>query len=103
MIPRLMKAVLLKGHGGPEQLQYREDVPVPSPAAGEVLVRVGAAAINNTDINTRVGWYSKSVSTATDAVSAHRPALPDGGWSGNAFVFPRIRASMRAGHRCGRK
>ena len=47
MIPHLMKAVLLKGHGGPEQLEYREDVPVPSPAAGEVLMRVGAAAINN--------------------------------------------------------
>ena len=58
-IPAQMKAVLLKGHGGFEQLEYREDVPVPTPAAGEVLLRVGAAAVNNTDINTRIGWYSR--------------------------------------------
>ncbi len=62
-----MRAVLLRGHGGLEQLEYREDVPVPIPAAGEVLIRVGAAAVNNTDINTRIGWYSKSVSGGTAA------------------------------------
>jgi NADPH:quinone reductase-like Zn-dependent oxidoreductase len=99
MIPRLMKAVLLKGHGGPEQLEYREDVPVPSPAAGEVLLRVRAAAINNTDINTRIGWYSKSVSAATDSVAARTAsAARDGGWSGNAFVFPRIQGIDACGH-----
>jgi len=97
MIARTMKAVLLKGHGGLEQLEYRDDVPVPTPAAGEVLVQVGAAAINNTDINTRIGWYSKSVTTATDAASAQtaNPANPatDGGWAGNPFVFPRIQGT----------
>ena len=53
-----MKAVLLRGHGSFEQLEYRDDVPVPSPGAGEVLIRVAAAAVNNTDINTRIGWYA---------------------------------------------
>jgi NADPH:quinone reductase-like Zn-dependent oxidoreductase len=55
-----MKAVLLKGHGGFDQLEYREDVPVPEPEAHHVLVRIGAAGVNNTDINTRIGWYSRS-------------------------------------------
>jgi NADPH:quinone reductase-like Zn-dependent oxidoreductase len=27
-----MRAVLLTGHGGPEKLEYREDVPTPEPA-----------------------------------------------------------------------
>ncbi len=94
MIPRTMKAVLLKGHGGLEQLEYRDDVPVPTPAAGEVLVQVGAAAVNNTDINTRIGWYSKSVATATaDAVVQTASEATDGGWAGNPFVFPRIQGT----------
>jgi NADPH:quinone reductase-like Zn-dependent oxidoreductase len=48
-----MRAVLLTGHGGLEKLEYREDVPTPEPAEGEVLIAVGAAGINNTDIWTR--------------------------------------------------
>ncbi len=83
-----MKAVLLCGHGGFEQLEYREDVPVPAPAAGEVLIRVGAAAINNTDINTRVGWYSKS----TNAECAG-----DTGWTGVAVPFPLIQGADACG------
>lgn len=88
-IPTVMQAVLLRGHGGLEQLEFRADVPTPRPAAGEVLIRVGAAAINNTDVNTRVGWYSKSVESSTAAVEPPADA-GDGGWSGNAFHFPRI-------------
>jgi NADPH:quinone reductase-like Zn-dependent oxidoreductase len=88
-VPEVMQAVLLRGHGGLEQLEFRNDVPTPRPAAGEVLIRVGAAAINNTDINTRVGWYSKSVETATAAVEPATNAR-DGGWSGSPFHFPRI-------------
>jgi NADPH:quinone reductase-like Zn-dependent oxidoreductase len=94
MIPRTMKGVLLKGHGGPDQLEYRSDVPVPTPAAGEVLVKVGAAAINNTDINTRIGWYSKSVATATGEAAVQKASgATDGGWAGNPFVFPRIQGT----------
>ena len=94
MTPRTMKAVLLKGHGGLEQLEYRSDVPVPTPAAGEVLVKVGAAAVNNTDINTRIGWYSKSVATATGEAAVQTASdATDGGWAGNPFVFPRIQGT----------
>jgi NADPH:quinone reductase-like Zn-dependent oxidoreductase len=57
-----MNAVLLKGHGAFEQLECREIVPMPQPEAGTVLIQVGAAGVNNTDINTRTAWYSRGVS-----------------------------------------
>ena len=66
-IPKTMAGVLLTGHGGLDKLEYRDDLPVPQPRAGEVLVKLSAAAINNTDINTRSGWYDSSVVTATSA------------------------------------
>ena len=59
-IPDVMKAVVLLGHGGPDMLEYRHDLPVPRPQAGEVLIKMHAAGVNNTDINTRLSWYSKS-------------------------------------------
>lgn len=75
-----MKAVLLTGHGGPEKLEYREDVPTPAPAAGEVLIEVGAAGVNNTDIWTREGAYG----------SEDDPEA-SGGWRrGETMDFPRI-------------
>lgn len=57
MPPETMAAVLLTGHGGFEQLEYREDVPVPEPGPDDVLVRVNACGLNNTDIWTREGAY----------------------------------------------
>lgn len=66
-----MRAVVLTGHGGFECLSLRDDVTMPIPGPDEVLLRVTAAAVNNTDINTRVGWYA------------------GGGWTGS-FEFPRI-------------
>ena len=47
---RRMKAVLLTGFGGFDKLDYREDVPVPTPTKGEVLIKVDACGVNNTDI-----------------------------------------------------
>ena len=90
-IAAAMRAVLLTRHGGYDCLDLRDDVCVPQPAAGEVLIRVGAAGVNNTDINTRIGWYSKAVADATDAGAASGMAgAGDDGWSGEAFQFPRI-------------
>ena len=60
-IPATMRAALLLGRGGPEMLEVRDDVPVPVPQPGEVLIKVAACGMNNTDINTRVGWYSELV------------------------------------------
>jgi NADPH:quinone reductase-like Zn-dependent oxidoreductase len=105
-LPRLMSAVLLKGHGGLEQLEYREDVPVPAPGPGELLVRIGAAGVNNTDINTRIGWYSKSVLGGTDergTDASGRSAGPaaaiagDGGWLEAPLTFPRIQGADGCG------
>ncbi|MFW2589934.1 alcohol dehydrogenase family protein [Sagittula sp. SSi028] len=94
-LPDTMKAIVLTGHGGLDRLEYREDVARPTPAAGEVLIRVRAAAVNNTDINTRTGWYSKAVrgdtnSAATDGYDGAGDA--DGAWSG-ALSFPRIQGA----------
>ena len=50
-----MKALCFYEHGGVEVLQY-DDVPTPEPAAGEVLVRVRAAALNHLDVFVRCGW-----------------------------------------------
>lgn len=97
-VPRTMKAVLLRGHGCYEQLDYREDHPVPVVAAGEVLVQVLAAGVNNTDVNTRIGWYSKAVTGDTaSAVQCQDHAASDGGWTGVAFVFPRIQGADACG------
>ena len=94
-LPETMKAVVLTGHGGLDKLEWREDVPVPRPNAGEVLIRVGASAVNNTDVNTRTGWYSKAVrgdtgSAATEGYGGTSDA--DGAWSG-ALSFPRIQGA----------
>ncbi len=92
-----MRAVLLKGHGGTEQLEVREDVPVPIPAPGEVLVSISAAAINNTDINTRLGWYSKAIVSATGSTQAPEATARDSGWAGNPLTFPRIQGADACG------
>lgn len=92
-IPDTMAAVVLTGHGGPEKLEYRTDVRVPSPAAGEVLIRVSAAGINNTDINTRIGWYSKGVKTGTGTGPGEGRQDDDASWSGVALHFPRIQGA----------
>jgi NADPH:quinone reductase-like Zn-dependent oxidoreductase len=98
MLPKTMRAVLLRGHGGFDQLEYRNDVPVPVPAAGEVLLQISAAAVNNTDINTRIGWYSKSVTVATAAVAPRSPLhAADAAWSGAAVRFPRIQGADACG------
>ena len=51
-----MLAVVTTGIGGLDRLDYRA-VRRPQPDDGEVLVRVLAAGVNTTEINTRVGWY----------------------------------------------
>ena len=100
VIPERMCAVLLTGHGGFDRLEYRTDVPVPRPGPGEVLIRVAAAAVNNTDINTRTGWYSKparrSAGASEDAAASHES---DGAsWQGAPLRFPRIQGADCCGH-----
>lgn len=97
-IPATMRAALLTGHGGYDRLEVRDDVPVPTPGPDDVLIRIGAAGVNNTDINTRIGWYSKAVAEATEAGAATGiEAAEDDGWSGAAFQFPRIQGADACG------
>jgi NADPH:quinone reductase-like Zn-dependent oxidoreductase len=50
-----MKAITFHTHGGPDVLQLSE-LPEPTPARGEVLVRLRAAALNRVDLFVRQGW-----------------------------------------------
>lgn len=95
-IPEFMAAVYLTGHGGLEVLQYRDDVPLPEIGENEVLIKVAAAGVNNTDINTRIGWYSKKVTDATNSGGAggfDEVDDSDASWSGVALQFPRIQGA----------
>ena len=91
-----MHAVLLTGHGGIDKLVYKTDVEVPLPKPDEVLISVKGAGINNTDINTRIGWYSKSVISDTNqgGVSGLEDAKSeDSSWSGKPLSFPLIQGA----------
>jgi NADPH:quinone reductase-like Zn-dependent oxidoreductase len=90
-----MKAVVTMGNGGYDQLVYC-DVARPTPAPAEVLVQVRAAGMNNTEINTRLGWYSSSVKKSTADASEAEQVAPtqkaDGGWNA-ATPFPFIQGT----------
>ena len=75
-----MRAIKLVANGGPEVLEIDENMPMPVLGRHDVMIRVGAAGVNNTDINTRIGWYAKS-----DGDGAN--------WSGDPFVFPRVQGA----------
>lgn len=81
-----MRAVLLMGHGGPEMLVYRDDVSTPSIAPDEVLIKVGACGVNNTDLWTREGAYGRSGDPTSTA-----------GWKREPMQFPRIQGLDIAG------
>lgn len=96
MTAQTMHAVHLTGHGGFEKLEYRTDVPIPTPSAQEVLINVTAAGVNNTDINTRTAWYSKAVATATNQGGCEgfgEVDQKDSSWAGSAIQFPRIQGA----------
>lgn len=84
-----MWAMVTTGVGGFEKLEYRR-VPVPEVGPGEMLIRVLAAGVNNTDVNTRLGWYSSTVTDGTDTADAS--TRTDGGWSGPT-PFPLIQGA----------
>jgi len=81
-----MMAAVTMGHGGPEMIEVRSDWPMPGPGNGEALVRVSAAALNNTDIWSRQGSYG--IAGDPDAIA---------GWKGVPLSFPRIQGIDIAG------
>jgi NADPH:quinone reductase-like Zn-dependent oxidoreductase len=96
-----LKAVLLTGHGGFDKLEYREDWPIPTPEKDEVQIKIGACGLNNTDINTRTAWYSKTVTEGiTDSGGKEGYDSADaetGSWGNAALSFPRIQGADVAG------
>jgi NADPH:quinone reductase-like Zn-dependent oxidoreductase len=51
-----MKAIRYEGFGGVDVLEY-VDVPDPQPGPRDVVVQVGATALNRLDVVQRNGWY----------------------------------------------
>ena len=100
-LPETMRAVVLTGHGGLEKLDYRLDWPTPEPGPGDVIVKVGACGLNNTDINTRTAWYSKAVSDGiTDDGGKEgfdEADETDASWGSSTITFPRIQGADVAG------
>ncbi|MES0826139.1 alcohol dehydrogenase family protein [Ruegeria sp. SCP11] len=92
-LPDTMKAMVTMGHGGLEQMVLHEDWPRPEPAAGEVLIKVAACGLNNTDVNTRSGWYSKTVTDATTGGAFEEVGEDDPTWGGAPITFPRIQGA----------
>ncbi|MEM7087946.1 MAG: alcohol dehydrogenase family protein [Pseudomonadota bacterium] len=97
-LPDTMKAMVTMGHGGLEQMVLHKNWPRPEPAAGEVLIKVAACGLNNTDVNTRSGWYSKTVTDATTGGAFEDVGEDDPTWGGNPITFPRIQGADICGH-----
>jgi len=92
-LPKTMRAMVTMGHGDLDQMVMHKDWPRPEPASGEVLIRVGACGLNNTDVNTRSGWYSKTVADATTGGAFAEVGKDDPIWGGAPITFPRIQGA----------
>lgn len=92
-ITQPMNAVLLTGYGGPEKLVYTQVVR-PMPQEGEVLIQVGACSLNNTDLNTRTGWYTaESDFEAVLQDTALKVVDNSTAWRQTPIQFPRIQGA----------
>ncbi len=69
MPTQTMRAVRLHEHGGPEVLRH-DEVPIPEPGPGEVLVRVHAAGLNPPD------WYLRDGLTRMPGETESTVRLP---------------------------
>ncbi|MEM7630989.1 MAG: alcohol dehydrogenase family protein [Pseudomonadota bacterium] len=96
-LPTTMNAFVLHEHGGMEAIRFHEDWPMPAVGADDVLIRVGACGLNNTDVNTRSGWYSKAVTDATTGDGYASVSEEDPSWGGAPITFPRIQGADAVG------
>lgn len=86
-LPNEMYGVQLTKHGDLDALNFNESIPMPTLTDNDVLIEVRAAGVNNTDLNTRKGWYSKGDNDAKDA-----------SWGGNALNLPLIQGADVCGY-----
>ena len=96
-LPKTMHAIVLTGHGGLDKLVFHNNWPTPVPKVDDVLIRVGACGLNNTDVNTRSAWYSKGNMEATTGDALAGAGGEDGTWGGTSVSFPRIQGADVAG------
>ncbi|WP_250527348.1 alcohol dehydrogenase family protein [Caballeronia sp. GAWG2-1] len=90
-VPELMTGMQLVGQGGYDQLVLRDDLPVPTVRQGDVLVKVLAAAVNNTDVNHRIAWYAQGgAASGSETPSGH---LAEGVWKGGDMNLPRVQGA----------
>jgi NADPH:quinone reductase-like Zn-dependent oxidoreductase len=75
-----MKAIRLHARGGPELLRF-EDAPTPRPGAGEVLVRVRAAAVTPTELQWVPTWATR------DGGPRPLPVIPGHEFSGEVAAL----------------
>ncbi|WP_320033475.1 zinc-binding dehydrogenase [Halarcobacter sp.] len=80
-----MKAMVLMGHGGIENLVYK-DVDIPKLKNGEVLIKVTATAKNNTDRKAREGLYPVDDNNKNEITSFNMTG-------DDTFQFPRIQGA----------
>jgi NADPH:quinone reductase-like Zn-dependent oxidoreductase len=86
-----LRALTISAHGGLERLELREDLPIPTPAAGEIRVRVLATALNHLDlfvikglpgVTITPGWVvgadAVGIVDGTDDLVVVNPGLSDG-------------------------
>lgn len=83
-----MKALLLTGYGGIDKYKL-STIPIPEPKDNEVLVRISAIAINNTDVNTRKGAYGDALGNDEQKQTT---------WAGSTMQFPWIQGCDSCGY-----
>lgn len=65
-----MRAIRIHAIGGPEVLQYEDNVPVPQPGQGEVLIKISVVGVNFVDVYNRIGRYKTEVPFTPGAEAA---------------------------------
>ena len=84
-----MKAVRIHEYGGPEALKY-EDAPRPTPATGDVLIRVHATSVNPVDVAIRSGLFK-------ERMKYKLPMIPGWDVSGVIQAIPSASTRLKIG------
>lgn len=93
---RIMKAVRIHEHGGPEVMKY-EDVADPAPGKGEAVVAIGAAGLNFIDIYFRTGLYKPPMMPFTPGSEAAGTVVAVGEGVNEVQVGERVAYAMALG------
>src|SRR5260370_36817872 len=91
-----MKAIRVNARGGAEALRL-EDLPQPSPAAGQAVVKIAAAGVNFMDVYQRTGQYKTPLpltlgQEAAGVATAVGPGVKDGR-VGDRVAYTRVQGA----------